>query len=230
MFVDYNGFCFIFLTILSIIYLLLLLLLFIPLIFYIDVPGPTTTTKPASTTAAPISTVVIAPDPPPLISHFYEWNRKLFLTPDLGYDPYEDPLSREGQARVYRDNQLVAVLDMQQDLAFLFRNVDKQEFFLESSSSGSINNNNSTSAMTNRNPSGLSVGEFIADTRHLIFLFAYRNVIYVYVYVISISVGIFIAVLFRQKATPSTLCLAFLVHLHSQQHHTDQNHHHGHHL
>ena len=37
-----------------------------------------------------------------LTSYFYEWNKKLFLTPDVGYDSYEDPLSVEGQARIYR--------------------------------------------------------------------------------------------------------------------------------
>ena len=146
-----------------------LLLIFISLvILYI---GPTAATAPGPAPAA--SNVVTSMDPPPLISHFYEWNRKLFLTPDLGYDPYEDPLSREGQARVYRDNQLVAVLDMQQDLTFLFRNVDKQEFFLETGSNNNINNsgsgmnnnnNNSTVGfMMNRNTaSTLSAGECIA--------------------------------------------------------------------
>ena len=52
----------------------------------------------ATASVTTVNTAAVHPLPPPLISHFYEWNRKLFLTPDHGYDPYEDPLSREGSS------------------------------------------------------------------------------------------------------------------------------------
>jgi hypothetical protein len=37
-----------------------------------------------------------------LVSFLYEWQRKLFLVPDCGFDPFDDPMSLEGQARIYR--------------------------------------------------------------------------------------------------------------------------------
>ena len=35
-------------------------------------------------------------------NHLYGWNRQFFLAPDIGYDPYEDPLSPEAQIRIRR--------------------------------------------------------------------------------------------------------------------------------
>lgn len=37
-----------------------------------------------------------------LVSFLYEWQCKLFLVPDCGFDPFDDPMSIEGQARIYR--------------------------------------------------------------------------------------------------------------------------------
>jgi hypothetical protein len=42
-----------------------------------------------------------------LLSHFYDWNRKLFIESDCGYDEVEDPLSEPGQNKLFRYIDLI---------------------------------------------------------------------------------------------------------------------------
>jgi hypothetical protein len=67
---------------------------------------------------------------PALTSYLYDWSRKLFLSPALGYEPYSDPLSIEGCNRLFRDAKLNEVLRHRQKLADIFRYVDDKEDIL----------------------------------------------------------------------------------------------------
>jgi len=64
---------------------------------------------------------------PLLISHLYDWSKKLFLTPDDGYDAYSDDISEEGNNRLYRDKKLQEILKIDRQLAAVFKEVDDRQ-------------------------------------------------------------------------------------------------------
>ncbi len=64
---------------------------------------------------------------PLLVSHLYDWSKKLFLTPDDGYDAYSDDMSEEGNNRLYRDKKLHEVLKIDRQLAAVFKEVDDRQ-------------------------------------------------------------------------------------------------------
>jgi hypothetical protein len=63
-------------------------------------------------------------DDPSLLSHLYDWTKKLFLTTDKGYDPYEDELSEEGINRSYRNARLQEIVVAEKNLSTIFKGID----------------------------------------------------------------------------------------------------------
>ena len=64
---------------------------------------------------------------PLLISHLYDWSKRLFLSPDDGFDAYSDDMSEEGNNRLYRDKKLQEVLKIDRQLAAVFKEVDDRQ-------------------------------------------------------------------------------------------------------
>jgi WD40 repeat protein len=67
----------------------------------------------------------------PFESNFYNFMKKIISEPDMGYDPYTDPLSPEGKSRFFRNAQLTNILSTKCYLANIFKDFDdKSEIHL----------------------------------------------------------------------------------------------------
>jgi len=60
-------------------------------------------------------------------SNSYDAAKRLFLQPDIGYDPFEDPLSLEGGNRAYRYAKMMEIFAHQSHVAQNFRDVVLEE-------------------------------------------------------------------------------------------------------
>jgi WD40 repeat protein len=70
---------------------------------------------------------------PALASYFYEWHRKQFLAPDLGYAPEEDPLSVEGRSKMFREGELRRFAAARQEIRRMYGGLDDANETVQSS-------------------------------------------------------------------------------------------------
>jgi hypothetical protein len=60
-----------------------------------------------------------------LKSWLYDWNKKLFMQPDLGYDPFEDPLSIEGSIKLLKKSRQTEIFETKKRLHYVYKDFDK---------------------------------------------------------------------------------------------------------
>lgn len=60
-------------------------------------------------------------------SYHYEMVKKQFMEPNIGYNPYDDPLSTEAKICTYRNNKISEILSNEKHLLELFKDVDDRQ-------------------------------------------------------------------------------------------------------
>lgn len=62
---------------------------------------------------------------PALKSWLYDWNKKLFMQPDLCYDPLEDPLSIQGSVKLLKQSRHQDLLETKKKMHLTYQDYDK---------------------------------------------------------------------------------------------------------